>query len=259
MPVVRTRKPAPVLDVEDLVVTYGAVKAVDGVSVSVPGGRVLGILGSNGAGKSSLLRTVGGVVPPTSGHISISGHNLSDPREATRARGLVGYCPDVGGLIRQATVREHVATALAFSPINKAERKSEWARAMNLVEEFDLLRVFDRVTEGFSHGMSRRVSVMLAVLTARDLLILDEPFDGVDPLGVNVTLDAITQCVEKGIAVLVSTHLRELLVRACNDIVVMNEGRVVASGASSEFIGDAGQIRYEQILRPERLKKDLVA
>lgn len=236
--------PEPVLAIEDLTIRYGKVTAVDGLTLDVFPGEVLGLLGGNGAGKSSTLRAVAGVNPHSAGTLKVSGWDMASPAQAEKARSAVGFCPDVGGLIRQATVREHIALALAF------RRKTHlWPQALELAELFDLTDVIDRVTQGFSHGMTRRLSVMLATLTADDILVLDEPFDGVDPLGVEATMKAINLATTAGLGVLISTHLLDLVVESCDRVAVMVGGTVVENSPASAFTGTDGKTRYANLLR----------
>lgn len=233
-----------VIDVQDLTIRYGDVAAVKGLDLSLHRGEVLGLLGGNGAGKSSTLRAIAGVNPPTTGTLLVAGHDMADRKGVEKGRAAVGYCPDVGGLVRQSTVREHVALALAIRG-----NTHRWAQALEQVEKFDLLTVIDRPTAGFSHGMSRRLSVLLAVLTAQDVLILDEPFDGVDPLGVDATMDAITTARTAGLGVLVSTHLIDLLVQVSDRLAVMVGGKVVAQDTAEGFAGATGKERYADLLK----------
>lgn len=233
-----------VIEIENLSINYGNVTAVNGLNLTVNPGEVVGLLGGNGAGKSSTLRAIGGVNPHTSGTLLVAGYDMSDAGQAEQARHKVGYCPDVGGLVRQATVREHIALALAFR--NKTHL---WPQAIDMVEHFDLTHVFDRVTQGFSHGMTRRLSVLLATLTAEEVLVLDEPFDGVDPLGVDATLSAINVATANGLGVLISTHLLDLVVASCDRVAVMLGGRVVDGEPAAAFAGDEGKERYANLLR----------
>lgn len=238
--------PEAIVFADRLTVQYGPVTAVRDLNLSVNSGQVLGLLGGNGAGKSSTLRAIASVNPPTSGLLSIDGHDLSDPKQAEIARKVIGYCPDVGGLIRQSTVREHIGITLA-----SRGRLEDWPYAMQLLEEFGLLSVLDRETHGFSHGMSRRLSVLLAALAAKRVLILDEPFDGVDPLGVNATRAVIKRAKDAGLAVLVSTHLLRLLTLVSDDIAVMVAGNVVEEREASVFAQPDGEQHYESLLRGE--------
>jgi ABC-2 type transport system ATP-binding protein len=121
-------------------------------------------------------------------------------------------------------------------------------RAEDLLDRFDLLGVADRVTAGFSHGMGRRMSVLLAAFHEPEVLLLDEPFDGVDPLGVEATMDVIHELRALGSAVLVSTHLLELAVEACEQAVVLRRGKVVAAAPAIELTGASGAARYRSLL-----------
>ena len=230
------------VDVHDLGVAFGSVHAVDGVDLRVEAGRSVALVGRNGAGKSTTLRVLGGVLPPSRGSVSVAGVDaVAEPR---RAREVVGYCPDVGGLIPRATPWEHLQLAARLRGMAPG-----WeARAHDLLDRFDLAVASDRVTAGFSHGMGRRLSVLLAAFHEPAVLLLDEPFDGVDPLGVDATLEEVRRTRERGAAVLVSTHLLHLAVQACDDAVVLRAGRVVSTSRASELDGESGAARYRELL-----------
>jgi ABC-2 type transport system ATP-binding protein len=233
-----------VVQITDLTIRYREVIAVDQISLTVAAGQVMGLLGGNGAGKSSTLRAVAGVNPPSSGELVVAGFNMADPHQVEKARQAVGYCPDVGGLIPAATPREHIAATLAFRGLTHL-----WPQAYDLLEQFELARALDKLTGGFSHGMARRLSVVLATLTAEQVLILDEPFDGVDPGGVDVTLEVIKSAQADGLAVIISSHMLDLIVRSCDSISVMTTGKLVATGPAEQFGGQLGHRRYQQLLR----------
>jgi ABC-2 type transport system ATP-binding protein len=183
-----------------------------------------------------------GVLPPSSGSVSVAGVDIC--RHPAEARARVGYCPDVGGLIPRATPWEHLHLAARLRGLGP-----DWPeRARDLLDRFDLLGEADRVTSGFSHGMGRRMSVLLAAFHEPDVLLLDEPFDGVDPLGVDATLQLIRETQLRGAAVLVSTHLLELAVQACQEAVVLRRGQVVAAAPASELAGASGAERYRSLL-----------
>ena len=232
-----------VVDVHDLHVRFGAVVAVEGVDLTLPAGASVALVGRNGAGKSTSLRVLAGVLPPTEGVVRIAGLDLRTDRQAVKER--VGYCPDVGGLIPRATPWEHLALSARMRRL-----PAGWEdRARDLLERFDLGGEADRVTAGFSHGMSRRMSVLLAAFHRPDVLLLDEPFDGVDPMGVDATLTLVRELRLAGTAVLVSTHLLELAVQACEEAVVLHRGAVVAARPAAELSGHDGAARYRALLR----------
>jgi ABC-2 type transport system ATP-binding protein len=231
------------VDVVGLGVSFGAVDAVESLDLRVTAGASVALVGRNGAGKSTTLRVLGGVVPPSRGTASVCGIDVAaQPR---RAREVVGYCPDVGGLIPRATPWEHLQLAARLRGMPEGWQD----RGRDLLDRFDLAGAADRVTAGFSHGMGRRLSVLLAAFHEPPVLLLDEPFDGVDPLGVEATLEEVRRARMRGAAVLVSTHLLGLAVEACDEAVVLRGGRVVAASPASELAGDAGAARYRELLR----------
>lgn len=230
------------VEVENLVVEFGQVRAVDGVDLRVGGGTAVALVGRNGAGKSTTMRVLAGVVPATAGAVRVAGVDVvDDPVEAKRR---LGYCPDVGGLIPRATAWEHLQLSATLRGMS-----SGWqTRAHELLERFDLAGAADRVTSGFSHGMGRRLSVVLAAFHEPEVLLLDEPFDGVDPLGVDATLDLVQRSQAAGAAVLVSTHLLDLAVQACSEAVVLRGGAVVAAAPAHDLAGPDGARRYKSLL-----------
>ncbi|MEX2289773.1 MAG: ABC transporter ATP-binding protein [Mycobacteriales bacterium] len=232
---------APVLLASGLVVDFGAVRAVGGFDLSVAAGASVALVGRNGAGKSTTMRVLAGVLPPSAGTVRVTGIEAADDPAGVRA--AVGYCPDVGGLIPRATPWEHLQLAARLRGMY------HWrARASDLLDRFDLADAADRVTAGFSHGMSRRLSVVLAAFHEPPLLLLDEPFDGVDPLGVDATLEVVREARAQGAAVLISTHLLELAVQGCQEAVVLTGGRVVGAAPAAELTGPDGDARYRALI-----------
>ena len=232
---------AAVAEVTGLTVQFGAVRAVEGLDLTVRPGASVALVGRNGAGKSTTLRALAGVLPPSAGRVVIGGADARRDPAAVRER--VGYCPDVGGLIPRATPWEHLQLAA------RLRRMTGWEeRGRDLLERFDLGGATHRITAGFSHGMGRRLSVVLAAFHSPALLLLDEPFDGVDPLGVEATMDVIREARLAGGAVIVSTHLIALAVEACEEAVVLRGGRVVAASPAAELAGEAGAARYRALL-----------
>jgi ABC-2 type transport system ATP-binding protein len=231
----------PVLQAKGLVVDFGPVRAVDGFDLSVGQGKSVALVGRNGAGKSTTMRVLAGVQPPTAGEVRVGGIDAS--KDPSGVRAVVGYCPDVGGLIPRATAWEHLQLAAQLRGMRQWEE-----RAKDLLDRFDLAGAADRITAGFSHGMGRRMSVVLAVFHEPRLLLLDEPFDGVDPLGVDATLTVIAEARATGAAVLVSTHLLPLAVQACEEAVVLRGGRVVGAAPTTELAGAEGADRYRSLI-----------
>ena len=233
---------SPLVDVSGLWVRFGFVDAVRGIDLRVEPGGATALLGRNGAGKSTTMRVLAGVVPPSDGVVEVAGHDIRT--ETLAAKLATGYCPDVGGLVPRATPWEHLQLAARLRRMSAGWEK----RGRELLERFELGAAAHRVTAGFSHGMGRRMSVVLAAFHEPDVLLLDEPFDGVDPLGVEATMDVISDARARGAAVLVSTHLRELAVQACDDAIVLRGGSAVAEVPAHEMTGEEGAGVYRALL-----------
>ena len=212
------------------------------MSLRVDAGEATALLGRNGAGKSTTMRVLAGVVPSSTGVVEVNGHEL--PKELLKVKRDVGYCPDVGGIVPRATPWEHLQLAARLRRLPEG-----WeVRARDLLERFELGDVAHRIAAGFSHGMGRRLSVILAALHEPAVLLLDEPFDGVDPLGVEATMEVIAEARCRGAAVLVSTHLRELALEACGQAVVLRGGAAVSLADADALRGTDGAHAYRALL-----------
>jgi ABC-2 type transport system ATP-binding protein len=231
----------PVIDIRGLHVRFGEVEAVAGVDLAAYAGQASALLGRNGAGKSTTMRVLAGVVPPSEGSVFVTGLDMRQHTLEIKQRS--GYCPDVGGLIPRATPWEHLQLSA------RLRRMEHWEeRARDLLERFELGDVAHRVTAGFSHGMGRRLSVILAAFHEPPVLLLDEPFDGVDPIGVEATFDVIADARARGACVLVSTHLRELAIEACGTVLVLRGGERVATVTAGDMAGEDGARAYRALL-----------
>ena len=231
------------ISVKDLTISFNGFVAVDSINFDVKAGEVTGILGSNGAGKSSTMKALAGIIRPKSGAIIIDGHTLTNLKEEERAKMVLGYCPDVGGLVVGATPREHIQLLLSLH-----KRTDDYDLGLYLVDRIGLTEFLDTPVGGFSHGMSRRLSVVLATLASSKVLILDEPFDGVDPVGVDSIENIINEAKATGLAVVVCTHLQSILTRVSDNLVIMRKGNILQSVPAEGFRGEAGEVKYKAIL-----------
>lgn len=227
--------------VDGLRVRFGAVEAVTGVDLRVEQGQAMALLGREGAGKSTTMRVLAGVVAPSEGTATVGGY---DVREAAHgARRSVGYCPESGGLLPGATPWEHLRASARLHELPRLE-----ARGRALLERFGLAAVAHRVTAGLGHGPSRRLGVVLAALPEPEVLLLDEPFDGVDPVGVEATFEVIEDARSRGAAVLVSTCLRDLAVEVCAEVAVLSGGSRLATIPAGFMAGAEGARAYRALL-----------
>ncbi len=217
---------------------YGGVVALKDLSLSVPKGRMVGFVGPNGAGKTTAMRIVLGLQEPDSGDVRWEGRPLDG---AVRRR--IGYMPEERGLYPKMRVLEHVIYVARLSGMD-ADAAASSARLW--VDRFSLQeRANDRV-ETLSLGNQQRVQLALALAHDPDLLVLDEPFSGLDPVGVDLMSDVLKDEVAGGAAVMFSSHQLELVERICDDVAIINNGRLVASGTVDELRSTGGRsIRVE--------------
>jgi ABC-2 type transport system ATP-binding protein len=215
------------LEIHDLTKRYGDVMALDGASFSVAPGRIVGFLGPNGAGKTTSMRTIFGLVRPDRGEVRWKGRPVGH-EERTR----FGYMPEERGLYPKMKVGEQLTYFAELSGMNTAAAKEAtvgWLGRLGLVE-----RSAARLEE-LSHGNQQRVQLAVALVHAPELAVLDEPFSGLDPLGVESMAELLAQTAATGVAVLFSSHQLDLVEDLCQDVVIIDHGKIVLSGVVEEL------------------------
>ena len=207
---------------------YGRRTAVDGVSFTVGRGEVVGLLGPNGAGKTSVIKMLLGLVRPDAGEVLLLGRPGRDPR----ARERVGYLPELFRYQPWLSAAEVLAlhVRLAGARVPGAEQREVLA-LVGLAE-----RAGDRVG-GFSKGMQQRLGLAVALVARPDLVVLDEPTSALDPLGRVDVRDVVLSLRERGVAVLLNSHLIGEVERVCDRVVILDRGRVAAAGTLAELLG----------------------
>jgi ABC-2 type transport system ATP-binding protein len=226
-----------VLELLDLRRTFGATVALDGLTMRVPRGQVFGFVGVNGAGKTTAMRIVLGVLAPDSGQVRWEG----SPVDA-QVRARIGYMPEERGLYPKMRVRDHLvylARLHGASTATAAASAERWMSALGVAE-----RAGDRV-EALSLGNQQRVQLAAALVHDPEVLVLDEPFSGLDPVGVDVLASVLRQRVDDGAALVFSSHQLELVERLCDAVGIIRAGRLVASGTVEELRGHGRQRRLE--------------
>ena len=225
---VRDLPPTPALWCDGLRKRYGRRTAVDGVSLSVGRGEVVGLLGPNGAGKTTVIKMLLGLVRPDAGEVMVLGRPGADPS----ARARVGYLPELfryqPWLTAAEVLRLHVRLAGADIP------RDEQHGCLELVGLGT--RAGDRVG-GFSKGMQQRLGLAVALVARPELVVLDEPTSALDPLGRADVRDVVLSLRERGVAVVLNSHLIGEVERVCDRVVVLDRGRVAASGTLAELLG----------------------
>lgn len=234
--------PASPLLVRDLVCRYGDFTAVDGLSLEVRPGEIVGFLGPNGAGKTSTLRACAGLLRPAGGEITIAGASLG--RDPLAAKAKAGFVPDEPFLYELLSASEFFDFVAALYQVPPEAAR---ARAAAMMSNLELGEVADHLIESYSLGMRQKTSVIAALLHDPPLLMLDEPLGGLDPRGARALKDLLHERAARGCGVLVSTHLLDVAERLCDRVVILHRGRVLATGSLDELRGARGDATLEDV------------
>ncbi len=212
----------PILELRNVRKAYGDFVAVDGVSMAVPAGSIFGLLGPNGAGKTSSIRMIMNITAPDSGEVQVFGH----PRTADDLR-RIGYLPEERGLYRKMTVMDQLIFLGEIRGLKGPQLVSD---IQSWIDRVELTKWSNSKIEELSKGMQQKVQLIGTVLHKPDLLILDEPFSGLDPLNQELFRDLLLEYRAQGKSVVLSTHGMELAERLCDHICLISHGRAVLDG-----------------------------
>jgi len=215
------------LSLRDLKKSFGDFQAVDGVSLDVPRGHIFGLIGPNGAGKTTTIRMIMDIIRPDSGEITLLGQSA---REGIRHK--IGYLPEERGLYRKMKVIEMLEFLGSIKGASPADAR---ASAGTWMERLSIGDWRDKKVEELSKGMQQKIQFIVAAMGEPELLILDEPFSGMDPVNQDLFKDVILEQNRKGATILFSTHQMDTAERLCRAIALINKGAVVLSGALSEL------------------------
>jgi lipopolysaccharide export system ATP-binding protein len=235
-------RPTPALDqapfliqTQGLVKQYGGRRVVNGVDIHVKTGEVVGLLGKNGAGKTTTFYMIVGLVTPTIGHVFMGDEDVTNMPMYRRARRGIGYLPQEESIFRKLTVEENLLAILETLPMTEDERD---ARCDELLKDFGLEHVRENVAMTLSGGEKRRVTIARALVTNPSLLMLDEPFAGVDPMAVHDIQDIILKLKEKGMGVLLTDHSVHATLSVVDRAYIIDEGRVLSEGSREFLLND---------------------
>ncbi len=221
------------VEIKNLRKTFGSIVAVDGVSFTVGKGEVLGFLGPNGAGKSTTMKMITGFLTPTSGSVRVCGHDVQEDAIAAKTR--IGYLPEGAPAYHDMTP----ASFLTFIGEMRGQRGETLKRKISeIVEKVNLQSVLDQPIETLSKGFKRRVGLAQAILHDPDVLILDEPTDGLDP-NQKYEVRALIRAMAQEKAIILSTHILEEVHAVCSRAMIIAKGKVVSDGTPSELEGKA--------------------
>lgn len=223
------------LQINSLRKRYGDVVAVDGVDLAVPKGRIVGFVGPNGAGKSTTMRSIFGLVRPDAGAITWNGGAIG-----ADALGRFGYMPEQRGLYPKMKIIDQVSY---FAELKGQNRTAARANAAGLLGELGLEDRLNDPLEALSHGNQQRVQLAVSMVHDPEMMVLDEPFNGLDPVAVGVLQDVLAARARRGVGVLFSSHQLELVEQLCDDVVIIAAGTVRSSGTVSEVRRSLGHNR----------------
>ena len=224
-----------ILTTENLTKAYGKFKAADQINIHIKKGEVYGLIGRNGAGKTTTFYMVVGLVRPNYGKVVFRGEDITNDPVYKRARKGLGYLAQEPSIFRKLSVWDNVMAILETLSLSAKERK---ARAKELLEPFDLMKVADQPAYTLSGGERRKLEIARALVRNPAILMLDEPFAGVDPLSVNEIQDIIRRLAKKGLGIIITDHnVRETLSVVDRAYMVYN-GRLLKEGTTEELIKD---------------------
>ncbi|MDQ3304600.1 MAG: ATP-binding cassette domain-containing protein [Actinomycetota bacterium] len=218
------------LELHDLTQRFGEVTALDGVTFSVQPGRICGFLGPNGAGKTTAMRAVMGILEPDAGTVRWNGQPVTD-----EVRRRFGYMPEERGLYKTLGVHEHLVYLARLHGLPRAEAA---VNAERWIDQSGLAERAQSKVEELSLGNQQRVQLGAALVHEPELLVLDEPFSGLDPIGVDVMSDVLRKQAAQGVAVVFSSHQLDLVEDLCDEVVIVHRGRVV-------LIGEVGALKRQ--------------
>ena len=231
-----------VVVIENMTKKFGEFTAVDKLSMTVERGRILGFIGPNGAGKTTTIKILVGLARPTSGRATIAGADCVT--ESHQIKKLVGYMPDKFGPYPNMRVREYLDFFGAAFKIPKKERK---ARIQEVLEITRATYMQDRYVEALSHGMQQRVGIARTLLHDPEVLIFDEPANGLDPEARIEMRDLLLRLADLGKTLIVTSHILPELSRICDEIAIISGGKLRASGTMAEINQQLGQMRMVEI------------
>ncbi len=219
------------LEIQNLKKYYATQKAVDDISMSVDEGSIFGLLGPNGAGKTTLIRMITGIFYPDYGNIIFNGKNFDPVKDV----GLIGYMPEERGLYKKMKIGEQ---AMYLAQLKGLSKKEAFDKIKEWFVKLEMESWWNKKVEDLSKGMSQKLQFVTTVLHEPKLIILDEPFSGLDPVNSNIIKEEIYKLAKKGSTIIFSTHRMEQVEEICDHIVLMNKGKKILDGTVNQVKQD---------------------
>ena len=225
----------PLLDCRGLVKDYPGKRAVDGVDFVVEQGEIVGLLGPNGAGKTTSFRITCGLVTPNKGQVLLDGTDVTSWPLYRRARHGLGYLPQDDSVFGKLSVAQNLQVVLEYLGVKRAERKR---RISELLGQFGIADQHAQVASTLSGGERRRLEIARCLASRPKLILLDEPFAGIDPVTINTIQDIIQQLREQGISILLTDHREQETLGVTDRAYIVYQGKVLVSGTPEEVLAD---------------------
>lgn len=215
------------LKIKDISKTYGEFKALDHIDFEIENGQILGLLGRNGAGKTTTIKSIMGIVEPEEGSITFNGTDIR------KADVNIGYLPEERGLYVNAKVKDQL---LYFAMLNGLGKKEALKEAENMLEEFKISSYMNKKVKTLSKGNKQKIQLISAILHRPEIVILDEPFSGLDPVNIELFKRTVLNLKKRGTTILFSSHRMEDVEEMCDRIVMLNKGRIIENCTVEELI-----------------------
>ena len=222
------------LQIENYTKCYGGTKkAADNISLNVEAGDIYGFIGHNGAGKSTTIRAIVGVIDFTDGEIFIDGHSVkAEPLECKK---ITAYIPDNPDLYENLTGIQYLNFVADVFNISAATRE---ARIKEYGDKLEITEALGDPISSYSHGMKQKVAILSALIHEPKLMVMDEPFVGLDPKAAYMLKEIMHEMCKKGSAVFFSTHVLDVAEKLCNKVAIIKAGKIIANGTMEELVGD---------------------
>ena len=237
-----------ILEIQNLKKYFATQKAVDDISMNIEQGSIFGLLGPNGAGKTTLIRMITGIFYPDSGDILLKGKKFDPETDAK----YIGYMPEERGLYKKMKIGEQ---ALYLARLKGLSKHDAMVKIKDWFKRLEMESWWNKKVEDLSKGMGQKLQFVITVLHEPDLIILDEPFSGLDPVNANLIKDEIYRLAQNGTTIIFSTHRMEQVEEICNHIVLVNKGKKILDGTvdnvKQDFKENLYGIQLEQI--PENI------
>ncbi|MBQ2551840.1 MAG: ABC transporter ATP-binding protein [Treponema sp.] len=221
------------LSIQNFSKVFGTKKACDDISLNIEAGDIFGFIGHNGAGKSTTIKSVVGVLDFSEGEILIDGHSVK--KEPMECKQITAYIPDNPDLYEYLTGIQYLNFISDVFKVSKSDREE---RIKKYADMFEITSALGDMISSYSHGMKQKVAIISALIHQPKLIVLDEPFVGLDPKAALTLKNIMKEMCANGSAIFFSTHVLEVAQKLCNKIAIIKQGKIVASGNTEELVGD---------------------